>query len=181
MGNCISCANEDIIVVNDNDNDNNNSDINIKRKAFFEHNRKREIHNSTKLKLSEDLCKKAKNKILKLIEKDDDEFIYDEDEEELGENLFISYQGPVDAKTICNSWYNEKNKYDFSKNKYQKGTGHFTQMIWKESKKVGFGWDTSKNNKFYFLAYYYPAGNEIGKFNQNVLVEKKSYANSLLI
>ena len=54
-------------------------------------------------------------------------------------------------------------------------------MIWKESKEVGFGWDTSKNNKFYFLAYYYPAGNEIGKFNQNVLVEKKSYTNSLLI
>ena len=103
----------------------------------------------------------------------DDELIqYDENEEDLGENLYINYQGPVDIKTICNSWYNEKNKYDFSNNKYQKGTGHFTQMIWKKTKEVGFGWGTSKNNKFYFLAYYFPGGNVIGKFKENVLVEQ---------
>ena len=109
------------------------------------------------------------------MKKNDDEFIDDEDEEEeLGENLYISYKGLVDVERIFNDWYDEKNKYDFNKNKYQKGTGHFTQMIWKETKEIGFGWDTSENNKFYFLAYYYPAGNEIGKFKENVLVEEKN-------
>ena len=76
------------------------------------------------------------------------------------------------VKEICESWYNEKKNYIFGQIKYQKGTGHFTQMIWKGTKEVGFGWGTSKSNKFYFLAYYYPAGNEIGKFKENVLEDK---------
>ena len=163
---CLSIANEEIMI---------NPDVDIKRKALFCHNKYRRNHNLNKdLIITEDLCEKAKKKISKLIEKDDDELLDNKDEEELGENLYINYQGSFDVEKICESWYNEKNKYDFSKNKYQKGTGHFTQMIWKETKKVGFGWDKSKDNKIYFLAYYYPAGNEIGKFKENVLVEKKS-------
>ena len=150
-------------------------DIEAKRKALSLHNRYRNKHKVKNLKISEELCEKAKKKISKLMKKNDDEFIDDEDEEEeLGENLYISYKGLVDVERILKDWYDEKNKYDFNKNKYQKGTGHFTQMIWKDTKEIGFGWDTSENNKFYFLAYYYPAGNEIGKFKENVLVEEKN-------
>jgi len=161
---CLSCANEKDI--------HNIDDINI-NKVFSEHRKYRQIHNTEDIIiLSQKLCEKANEKISKLIEKDDGEFIDDENEEELGANLFISSQGKVDVIKICESWYNEKDKYDFGKSKYQKGTGHFTQMIWKETKEVGFGYGISKSNKFYFLAYYYPAGNEIGKFKENVLKEK---------
>ena len=165
---CLSCSNQEIYLDSDYDN---------KMKALFLHNRYRKMHKIKDLGLSEKLCEKAKKKISKLIEKDDDEFIDDEDEdevEECGENLYISYHGKIDFEKIYQDWYDEKNKYDFSKNKYQKGTGHFTQMIWKGTEKVGFEWEeSSKNNKFYFLAYYYPAGNEVGKFKENVLMEEK--------
>ena len=165
---CISCANEEEI--------NPYPDYDSKIKLLSLHNRYRHKHKVKNLHISNELCEKAKKKISKLIAKDDDEFLDDEDEEiELGENLYINYQGLFDVEKICKDWYDEKNKYDFSKNKYQKGTGHFTQMIWKETKAVGFGWDiSSKNNKFYFLAYYYPAGNEVGKFKENVLVENNT-------
>ena len=175
---CLSCANKEIYI---------DDDYDKKMKALSLHNRYRKMHKIKDLKLSEKLCEKAKKKISKLIEKNDDEFIDDEDEdedEECGENLYISYQGKIDVEKIYQDWYDEKNKYDFSKNKYQKGTGHFTQMIWKGTEKVGFGWEeSSKNNKFYFLAYYYPAGNEVGKFKENVLVEEKKAQkeNSILV
>ena len=158
---CISCGNEEIIINYD-----------IKTDALSQHCKYRKNHKVGNLTLSEELCDKANKKISKLIEKDDDEYIDDEDEGELGENLYISYQGPNKVKEICESWYNEKKNYIFGQIKYQKGTGHFTQMIWKGTKEVGFGWGTSKSNKFYFLAYYYPAGNEIGKFKENVLEDK---------
>ena len=177
---CLSCPNQET---------NPDSDYVNKIKALSFHNRYRKMHKIKDLRLSKNLCEKAKKKILKLIEKDDDEFIDDEDEdededEECGENLYISYQGKIDVEKIYQYWYDEKNKYDFSKNKYQKGTGHFTQMIWKGTEKVGFEWEeSSKNNKFYFLAYYYPAGNEVGKFKENVLVEAKKpqKENSILV
>ena len=47
-------------------------DIAIKKQALIEHNKKREIHNVVELKLSKELCEKAKKRISKLIEMDDE-------------------------------------------------------------------------------------------------------------
>lgn len=73
-------------------------------------------------------------------------------------------------------WYSEKIKYDFKKAKFSASTGHFTQMIWKSCKKVGFGLAFSKVEDSiiaYVVANYDPAGNIKSKFKDNVRPIKK--------
>ena len=145
------------------------------------HNDFRRMHGVDNLKLNQSLCQKASNKVLKLLnskedlkyEKDDDDNDNDSiDDIEYGENLCISYGKLFDIENVINTWYNEEKNYNYDSNKYKKGTGHFTQMIWKGTKEVGFGYSKLYNNKSIFLVYYYPAGNEIGKFKENVLKKK---------
>ena len=46
-------------------------------------------------------------------------------------------------------------------------------MIWKSTTDIGFGfWDDKENNKYYNVILYYPAGNILGEFKQNVIGEK---------
>ena len=49
-------------------------------------------------------------------------------------------------------------------------TGHFTQVVWKNTKEVGFGVASTKDkSRCYVVANYYPAGNYQGQFPKNVL------------
>ena len=47
-------------------------------------------------------------------------------------------------------------------------SGHFTQMVWKSSQKVGIGTATTKDGKMIIVANYKPPGNIIGEFKDNV-------------
>ena len=50
----------------------------------------------------------------------------------------------------------------FSPNSKHYKAGHYTQMVWKNTRQFGMG--VSKiNNKVYVVARYFPAGNWIGK------------------
>ncbi|RNA03176.1 Golgi-associated plant pathogenesis-related 1 [Brachionus plicatilis] len=88
--------------------------------------------------------------------------------QDLGENLYsFDYRDPsVTGKRITREWYNEMYQYKFTG--AQCGTGHFTQLIWKSTKEVGFGIAFSTNGRAYFVANYFPTGNIIGKFAENV-------------
>ncbi|CAH8434314.1 unnamed protein product [Heterobilharzia americana] len=72
------------------------------------------------------------------------------------------------------NWYDEINKHDFN-GQNQAGTGHFTQVVWKSSKKAGFGAAKSKDGmKIYVVGRYRPAGNVIGHYIENVPKPKKA-------
>ena len=87
----------------------------------------------------------------------------------MGENIFV-YQGKeASAESAVNEQYNESKNFDFNKD-YQKGTEHFTQIIWKDTKEVGFG-KANKGNKWFIVANYYPPGNFLGQYSVNVLKE----------
>lgn len=47
-------------------------------------------------------------------------------------------------------------------------SGSFTQLVWRESREIGFGVAGSGAN-IYIVALYYPAGNVVGAYKQNVL------------
>ena len=87
----------------------------------------------------------------------------------LGENIYI-FKGeePFNPKEICDAWYNEIKNYDKNLNEYQKNTSHFTQMIWKETKEIGFACKKVKR-VYYAVALYYPPGNTSGECKENVL------------
>ena len=48
-------------------------------------------------------------------------------------------------------------------------TGHFTQLVWKGSQKIGCGAACNEKNKCYVTYNYSPAGNYEGWFASNVL------------
>lgn len=82
--------------------------------------------------------------------------------------------GAVDATTL---WYNEYKLYDYSAGQYSDSTGHFTQMVWKGSKRLGCAIQTctasqmglgSTGSARYVVCNYDPPGNYIGEFKQNV-------------
>ena len=86
--------------------------------------------------------------------------------EPLGENLFWGSSAetyhPLDASI---SWSNEKKLYRYGK--FGVGNwhefGHYTQMIWKNTKQVGVGVAVCKNGALMVVASYYPAGNYLGQ------------------
>ena len=103
----------------------------------------------------------------------------DLDGEGLGENLYMAWisYGPVkvDAKAAMKSWYDEISMHDFNKPKFSTETGHFTQLVWKGSKKLGVGVALSPNGReVYIVTHYFPAGNIVGPgyFERNVLPPK---------
>jgi hypothetical protein len=49
-------------------------------------------------------------------------------------------------------------------------TGHFTQLVWKNTERVGAGIAyNSDRTKVYVVAQYSPPGNYLGQFEENVL------------
>ncbi|VDN38391.1 unnamed protein product [Dibothriocephalus latus] len=67
------------------------------------------------------------------------------------------------------AWYNEGLNYDFNENGDQ-GFGHFTQIVWRGTEKVGFGMARSKDKKsLYIVARYFPPGNYQNDYRKNVL------------
>ena len=76
------------------------------------------------------------------------------------------------AKSCVDSWYEEIKKYDFKNPDFSEETGHFTQLVWAESKKIGVGLGHAENgnkNSYICVVHYFPAGNVIGDFSKNVI------------
>jgi uncharacterized protein YkwD len=137
--------------------------------ALAYHNELRAKHGCPPLKLNEKLCTIAQNYANELAAKNALQHSTNQyNDEPLGENLYYCSGFDVDPKTMTQSWYDEIQKYDFSSNNFIKGTGHFTQVIWKSTTDVGFGRSKSRSGAYYGVANYYKAGNFQGEFLKNV-------------
>ncbi|KAL9928092.1 uncharacterized protein ACN427_004174 [Glossina fuscipes fuscipes] len=66
------------------------------------------------------------------------------------------------------AWYNEIEHYDFEKSVFSIETGHFTQLVWKDSANLGVGYK-KVGNKLYLVCHYKPSGNIKGKYKTMVL------------
>lgn len=62
------------------------------------------------------------------------------------------------------AWYDEVKDYKYGSGEgtFDK-TGHFSQLVWKASKEVGFGYAGG-----IVVANYYPGGNLMGSWEKNV-------------
>jgi len=90
-----------------------------------------------------------------------------------GENLFWGWgsRGPPETLQAGQSWYDEVELYDFDNPGFSSATGHFTQLVWKASTKVGFGVASDGNQK-HVVARYTPrgnSGNSAQQYEANVL------------
>ena len=94
-----------------------------------------------------------------------------------GENLFYWYSpdgSMCNAHVMMESFFNESESYDFDKGIHHTKTGHFTQAVWKNSKKLGVGAaQSSESGAWYVVCNYFPPGNVRGEFVHNVLKPNK--------
>eukprot|EP00747_Dinoflagellata_sp_TGD_P162164 gnl/TRDRNA2_/TRDRNA2_179469_c0_seq1.p1 gnl/TRDRNA2_/TRDRNA2_179469_c0~~gnl/TRDRNA2_/TRDRNA2_179469_c0_seq1.p1 ORF type:complete len:194 (-),score=39.88 gnl/TRDRNA2_/TRDRNA2_179469_c0_seq1:459-1040(-) len=91
-----------------------------------------------------------------------------------GQNLFMNMgtpAPPAGAKAACESWYSEIDDYDFGNPGFGMSTGHFTQLVWKGTTKVGMAKVVGESQGMtanWIAANYSPAGNMQGDFEDNV-------------
>jgi len=84
--------------------------------------------------------------------------------EKYGENLFMGTAGYYGAGEAVDSWISEKRFYQgqtLNEANYHE-FGHYTQLVWKSTKKVGCG-QALCNGEVIIVCNYAPAGNVIGE------------------
>lgn len=88
-----------------------------------------------------------------------------------GENIAMAW-GASDLNGVVldsiDRWYAEVDKYDWSKPVYSGETGHFTQLVWNATRRIGLGVGVTASQKVYVVMNYDPAGNFGGQFEKNV-------------
>ncbi|XP_012282622.1 Golgi-associated plant pathogenesis-related protein 1 [Orussus abietinus] len=136
------------------------------------HNKYRALHGSPDLKIEEELNKFAQEWAESLAKQDKAEH---RDQDQYGENIYaMSNTDPewkgVHAEDAVKSWYDEVALYKFGEDEPKDLTevGHFTQVVWKETLKVGVGLATSTGGTVYVVCNYDPPGNVVGQFPKSV-------------
>jgi len=137
--------------------------------ALDAHNAYRRKHHVGPLKLNKDICVIAQNYAEKLANEighlKHSENCYHDDI--LGENLHYCEGMEATGSSVTKNWYGENRKHNYSGD-WKEGTGHFTQIVWKDTTEVGFGKCENKRGRIFVVGNYYPAGNVLGFFKYNV-------------
>lgn len=81
-----------------------------------------------------------------------------------GENLAWASGMALDSSKVVKMWYDEISDYNYAKNTCKAGKmcGHYTQVVWKNSKKVGCGMAKCGSTEIW-VCNYDPPGNYIGQ------------------
>ncbi|KAF2730407.1 PR-1-like protein [Polyplosphaeria fusca] len=126
----------------------------------------RRQHNATKLAWNETSAKFAAS--------NSKECIFEHSGGPTGENLASGYPN---ATSSIEAWGHEREEYDFDKATFSKTTGHFTQLVWKSTTSLGCARTRCDSRSvdhgdaapgWYLVCEYFPPGNVIGRFKENV-------------
>eukprot|EP00884_Botryococcus_braunii_P013005 jgi/Botrbrau1/21705/Bobra.43_1s0101.2 len=95
------------------------------------------------------------------------------------ENFYASPEEPVPSiYSVVGSWYKEINHYDFNRGGLIPGTGNFTQVIWRESQRVGCAFVTDCPRgpwKTILACDYAPRRNISNNSQDNILPLRDSF------
>jgi uncharacterized protein YkwD len=86
---------------------------------------------------------------------------------DLGENLAAGTRGVMTASRAVEIWYDEHKKYNYASGGFSMQTGHFTQVVWKDTTKVGCGMASCADVDVW-VCNYDPPGNVEGQYAGNV-------------
>jgi uncharacterized protein YkwD len=92
---------------------------------------------------------------------------FEHSQTDYGENLAAGTDGTLDADAVVGMWYGEIDKYDFKRGGFSMETGHFTQVVWRATSRVGCGTSECKGMTIW-VCNYDPAGNVEGEYKDNV-------------
>ncbi|WP_327117987.1 CAP family protein [Nocardia sp. NBC_01730] len=91
---------------------------------------------------------------------------------EYGENLYMMTSGGsghAGAAEAFRAWADEEAVYDYDNPGFASKTGHFTQVVWKGTERLGVARACAPDSsETYVVANYDPPGNYQGRFPDNV-------------
>jgi len=132
------------------------------------HNDLRARHGVPALKLDQELNDFAQQYAEKLASRDT--MVHSKGK--YGENLYMSGGSKPSksesATAAAGAWYSEISKYDYDQPGFSSKVGHFTQVVWKGTQKLGIGIAYASSGNIYVVGSYYPPGNYQGQFPENV-------------
>ncbi|XP_064079224.1 uncharacterized protein LOC135196370 isoform X2 [Macrobrachium nipponense] len=133
------------------------------------HNNYRKKHGVPALKLNKELSKFAKEWAQTIAKKN---VLQHRDNNKYGENIYCAWSSnpnhKIKGSEAVESWYSEIKDYTFGKEPFDLRAGHFTQVVWQDSKELGVGYARSPTGKIFVVANYNPAGNFVGSFATKV-------------
>ncbi|XP_054156857.1 uncharacterized protein LOC128955233 [Oppia nitens] len=133
------------------------------------HNHYREKHGVKPLKLSKKLMDYAQEWANHIAANDTMEH---RPHNTYGENIFMKWSSNPNFKIAgrdpVDNWYAEIKDHTFGKEPSSLKSGHFTQVVWKESEELGVAKARTRTGKIFVVANYNPAGNMLGEFAANV-------------
>lgn len=84
-----------------------------------------------------------------------------------GENLAAGTRGALDPASATAMWYAEVAQYDWKRGGFSMATGHFTQVVWVGTRRLGCGQSTCKGLDI-LVCQYDPPGNVERAYRENV-------------
>lgn len=154
----------------------------LRNAALSKHNSYRGVHNSPNMTISSSVNNTAQAWAEYLASNGVFQHSSPSQRNGAGENLYVSYTtaSSVNAANLANTgvkkWYDEVAAYNYNNPGFSSSTGHFTQVVWKNSTQLGCGaakgvktLGGTTYNAFYLVCQYSPAGNVQGQFGANVL------------
>ena len=155
-----------------------------------QHNKYRKNHGVSQLTLDNELIKLAQDysAVLAYSDSNAPSGNKNKNKEIVGENIYTCTSILKEKCYTENSskpvddWYSEIEKYNFTDPGFTLDTAHFTQIIWKETTKIGCGASVESDGVTYkVVCNYYKAGNIVNStfYEENVL--PPSYSNLLAL
>lgn len=133
-----------------------------KTSILTEHNKERQLLKLPDLIWSNELAEYASEWALQLAEEDNG--IHHRSPLQYGENISWFSAAPDDYSEGVSLWNDEKKYYKYKAigNDWAK-TGHYTQVIWKNTQRVGCGCALGASGALFFVCNYDPPGNYEGQ------------------
>lgn len=142
--------------------------LRLNEECIDEHNRLRAIHGCEPLKLDKRLATAAQNYATDLAMAT---ILNPSSAEDYGENLAVRTSNTIaklTGKQATLMWYSEIEHYDFDREN-QLNCGHFSQVVWKNTKRAGFGCASSYDgHQIFLVGRYLPPGNYKDEWIENV-------------
>jgi pathogenesis-related protein 1 len=79
-----------------------------------------------------------------------------------GENLFEIMGANASSAEVVGDWASESRRYNYTSNKCRGVCGHYTQIVWRDTKEVGCA-IARGNGREVWVCNYDPPGNWVGK------------------
>ena len=129
------------------------------------HNARRARHCAEPLVWSDAVARAAKTWVDRLATR---RCVLQHSETSYGENIAGGSASAMTPEQVVDMWYRENASYDYAHGGFSMRTGHFTQVVWRGSRRLGCA-SASCGDIRLWVCNYDPPGNMQGDFQRNVL------------